>query len=131
MRNHYSAFHKAGGGEKQGDRPYSSIEPEPDDAYYARLDNVQAPEFARAIRRAINAGVVVTANVGTNQAFRVADVQATNLIGGNDLHLYHAESEVGDDVRIAYKTDGPLVDGVRYHTQAWFDLLAQVVDYLD
>ena len=98
---------------------------------YARLDRVQAPEFARAIRRAINAGVVVTANVGTNQAFRVADVQATNLIGGNDLHLYHAESEVGDDVRIAYKADGPIADACRYHTQAWFDLLAQGAEYLD
>lgn len=98
---------------------------------YARLDRVQAPEFARAIRRAINAGVVVTANVGTNYAFRVADVQATTMIGGNDLHLYHAESEVGDDVRVKYKEDGPVVSGCWYHTQAWFDLLAQVAEYLD
>jgi hypothetical protein len=98
---------------------------------YARLDRVQAPEFARAIRRAISAGNVVIANAHTNQAFRVADVLATTPIGGNDLHLYHAENELGTDTQVAYKTDGPIVDGCRYHTQAWFDLLAQVSDYLD
>lgn len=105
---------------------------EHDDAYYARLERVQAPEFARAIRRAINAGVVLTANIYTNQAFRIADVQATTLIGGNDLHLYHAENLQGTDTVVAHKDDGwPVFSGCRYHTQAWFDLLAQVAEYLD
>lgn len=104
---------------------------EVNNAYYTRLESVQAPEFARAIRRALVAHERIIANPHTNQAFRVAYVTATTSIGGNDLHLYHASDEYSPHAQVAYKSDGAVVDGCRYHTQEWFDLLAQVANYLD